>query len=225
MRGRFNRTICNTGSGAVVPYALLDVFIQGGTVRAELYSAETGGAPIANPVEANSLGQVGFFVGAGIYHFVASTNGGAVVSEIEHEVIVDPNMAVPYSAWGALAEAGGDPALFRSAIGLNVYTVIDLGGSNEYLQSVGGNQLVYYRMTSSVAKSFIVRPNATHAVGIGEAFNIRNMGAGLLSISPMSGVTINAPAGGTLTVALNGSVTLICVALNTYDLIGQVVAA
>jgi len=88
-----------------------------------------------------------------------------------------------------------------------------------------GNAFTINRFTNASAKTYTVRPNSDHAVAIGAAFNLRNVGAGLLTIVAGSGVTINPPAGGTLTVAQNGSVTLICADVDEYDLIGQVVTA
>jgi len=91
MRGRFNRTICDTTTGIIVPFARVEVFDQVSGTKPDLFSVETGGSPISNPMTATALGFAGFFLEPGQYRFVASTAGGTVVSEITHEVVVDPN--------------------------------------------------------------------------------------------------------------------------------------
>jgi hypothetical protein len=91
MRGRFNRTICDTTTGIIVPFARVEVFEQVSGNKPDLFSVETGGLPISNPMTATSLGFAGFFLDPGQYRFVASTAGGTIVSEITHEVVVDPN--------------------------------------------------------------------------------------------------------------------------------------
>ena len=55
--------------------------------------------------------------------------------------------------------------------------------------------------------------------------HIRRAGAGNLTLTPGSGVTLNAPAGGTLVLADRMSVTLKRAAENVWDVIGQTVPA
>lgn len=77
----------------------------------------------------------------------------------------------------------------------------------------------YIRFTSSSAKTVTI-PSSALTAG---AWNIRNANSSNLTIDD-DGVTVNAPNGGTLVVPPNGTVTLVRVTANTYDLIGQVVA-
>lgn len=200
MRGKFNRTIVAADSGAIVPYAMVDVFEQVSGNRANIYNAQSGGSPLPNPFEASVLGLVSFFLDAGQYRFVASSVGGAFVSEIAYELVVDPNIA------------------------RGVYEIITKAGTAENID-YSGISLRYLRMTNAAAKTLTVRPFATFEIPVGEVFNIRNAGAGLLTLAAGLGVTINPPAGGSLVIENGGSVTLICIAENEYDMIGQVVPA
>lgn len=200
MRGKFNRTIVAADSGAVVPYAMVDIYDQVTGNRANIYAAQTGGFPLSNPFEANILGFVTFFLEAGQYRFVASSGGGAFISEITYEVVVDPNIA------------------------RGVYDIIEKTGTTENID-YSGISLRYLRMTNVAAKTLTFRPFSDFEIPVGEVFNIRNSGAGLLTIIAGSGVTINPPAGGTLAVEENGMVSVICYDEDKYDMIGQVVPA
>lgn len=82
----------------------------------------------------------------------------------------------------------------------------------------------YLSFTNASAKTVTVRPNATHALQTDYELNIRNSAASNLTIVAGSGVTITPPAGGTLVVPPNGTVTLKRVALDSFHLIGLVVA-
>lgn len=80
----------------------------------------------------------------------------------------------------------------------------------------------YVRMVGAAAKTATVSPNTTTALPAGE-WHIRNAGAGDLTIVAGSGVTINPPAGGTLVVPQNGTVTLKRISADLFDLLGQTV--
>jgi len=80
----------------------------------------------------------------------------------------------------------------------------------------------YRRMTSTSEKTVTVNTSAETSSII---WNFRNAGSGNLTVLPGDGVTITPNAGGTLDVPPNGTVSLIRVGLNTYDLTGQTVAA
>jgi len=175
MRGKFNRTIVAANSGAVVPYAMVDVFDQATGDRVDIYSSQTGGTPISNPFESTSLGFVSFFLDAGQYRFVARSAGGAFISEITHEVVVDPSIAS------------------------GIYEVIEKTGTDENID-YKGISLRYLQMTNSSAKTLTFRPFSSFEISVGEVFNIRNSGAGLLTVIAGSGVTINPPTSGVLTI-------------------------
>jgi len=81
----------------------------------------------------------------------------------------------------------------------------------------------YTRFTSASAVTVTVN---TGVATVGQEFHIRQAGAGLVTLVAGSGVTINVPFQGTLALAGQGAtVTLKCVASNTYDLFGLVNAA
>lgn len=85
--------------------------------------------------------------------------------------------------------------------------------------------LKYLRFTNSSAKTLNVQPNATEAIDVDTEFHGRNANTGDLTIDEGSGVTVNAPADGTLVVPPQGTFTLKKVATNEWDLFGVTVPA
>lgn len=83
----------------------------------------------------------------------------------------------------------------------------------------------YQRFTSGSATTCTVPTNASVAYPIGSEIHIRRAANANLTIVASSGVTINAPSGGTLVLTNNMTCTLKKVATDTWDLIGQTVAA
>ena len=83
----------------------------------------------------------------------------------------------------------------------------------------------YIRFTNAGAKTVTVDTNANVAIDIDSEFNIRNSGAGNLTISPEAGVTINPPTGGTLVLLDGMAATLKKIATDAFDLIGVTDAA
>lgn len=98
------------------------------------------------------------------------------------------------------------------------YNVLPISDTNYDLSDDDTGR--YLRFTSSSDKTLTIGLSATTA----GAWNIRNAAASNVTIVPADGVTVNPPNGGTLEVPQNGTVSLVRVAANTYDLIGQVVA-
>ena len=84
---------------------------------------------------------------------------------------------------------------------------------------------VYLRCTNAGATAVTVPPQASIAWPANTEVHIRRAGAGDLTLTPGSGVTLHAPAGGTLVLADRMSVTLKRVAANVWDVIGQTVPA
>lgn len=83
----------------------------------------------------------------------------------------------------------------------------------------------YQRWTATGAKTLTVQPNTTEAITQDAEFHLRNAAASdNLTISAGSGVTINAPSGGTLVLSPGMVATLKRVAEDEFDLIGQTVA-
>lgn len=105
--------------------------------------------------------------------------------------------------------------------GVGAETVTESGTAANLLNDNAGK---YQRWTNASAKTLTVQPNATEEITQDAEFSLRNVGAGDLTISAGSGVTINAPAGGTLVLETGMTATLKRVAVNEFDLIGQTVA-
>ena len=83
----------------------------------------------------------------------------------------------------------------------------------------------YLRFTAATAKTLNVRAEATAALPANGEWNIRNAGAGALTLVAAAGVTLFAPSGGTLVVPSGGTITLKRVAANQFDVLGQTVPA
>ncbi len=83
----------------------------------------------------------------------------------------------------------------------------------------------YLRFTNISAKTINVRPNTTEAMPQGATWTFRNANSSNVTLAEGAGVTINPPAGGTLVFEPGAVVSLIRVAVDEYDLLGQTVAA
>jgi hypothetical protein len=80
----------------------------------------------------------------------------------------------------------------------------------------------YIRIGGGGAVSITVAPNATLALPSNGEWHFRATGD--VEFAPASGVTVNPPHGGTLTMASGMTVTLKRVAADVFDLLGQTVA-
>lgn len=83
----------------------------------------------------------------------------------------------------------------------------------------------YHRFTYVGAKTLTVQGESTEPQSANSEWHLRNAGTGTLTLVEDTGVTIHPPAGGTLVLDPNMTVTLKRVAEDEYDLMGQVVAA
>lgn len=83
----------------------------------------------------------------------------------------------------------------------------------------------YLRHTNASASTITVPPQSSVAWAANTEVHVRRAAVGNLTLTPGSGVTLNAPSGGTLVMTNNMSVTLKRVAADTWDVIGQTVAA
>lgn len=84
---------------------------------------------------------------------------------------------------------------------------------------------LYLRFTNAAAKTVTVQDNADEAIDVGVEIHGRNAGAGDLTITEDTAVTVNPPAGGTLVIPEGGTFTLKKVATDEWDLFGVTVAA
>lgn len=121
--------------------------------------------------------------------------------------------------------ASANNAAILSNIGAAKKTaVVAISTSSHILDTA--TESAYHRFTFSGAKTVIIRSNATHALATDGAWIFRNQAAsGDLTVAPGAGVTINPPYSGTLVLAPGMTCTLQKVGTDTYDLIGQTVAA
>ena len=81
----------------------------------------------------------------------------------------------------------------------------------------------YLRFTSTSAVTVTIPPQSSVTWAADTEIHIRRAAAGNLTLTPGSGVTLNAPSGGTLVMTDAMSVTLKRVAENQWDVIGQTV--
>jgi len=83
----------------------------------------------------------------------------------------------------------------------------------------------YQRFTNTGASTYTIAPQSSVAWADNTELTIRRAAAANLTLVAGSGVTLNAPSGGTLVLTNNMTVTLKRVAANVWDVIGQTVAA
>jgi hypothetical protein len=81
----------------------------------------------------------------------------------------------------------------------------------------------YLRSTNAAASTLTVPANAEVGFAIGSKLSVRRAGAAALVITPDTGVIVNAPAGGTLSLETGMTVTLKKVDTDEWDLSGQTV--
>lgn len=126
--------------------------------------------------------------------------------------------------------------------GMKLYNVADntnyeFDGADLVASSVGGAAVLaeasnaysvgaadkgkYIRLTNAGAKTITVRDEAEHALPLNGEWHFRNAGVGDATFVPDAGVTVNAPAGGSLVVGEGGTVTLKRVAADEFDLMGS----
>ena len=151
----------------------------------------------------------------------ALTTGKMTIGGTDGDVIVD--------------DAAGETVTIAkwSSVKTTINAVLEIGqklGSS--VRSEGGDYVVspddagyYTRLTGTPAKNIGIELDATTALPADAEWHFRNVGAGDATIVPVVGVAVNVPNGGTLVIPQGGTVTLKRVATNTFDLLGQTVAA
>lgn len=113
------------------------------------------------------------------------------------------------AGWAAFSGGGGGPTFAP-------VSTISATSHDITAAEVGG----YLRFTAATAKTCTFRPNSTHALPADGEWHIRNAGTGNLTLTPGAGVTLNAPAGGSLVVPPSGTVTVKRVASDVFDVMG-----
>jgi hypothetical protein len=160
-----------------------------------------------------------------------------------------PGLANPMTAVGDLIVGGTAGAAARLPKGgaLQVLRVNAAGSGLEYADAAAGgggstfapviiesttartlalaDAGAFIRHTNASASTVTVAPQSSVAWAASTEVYIRRAAAGNLTLTPGSGVTLNAPSGGTLVLTSGMSVGLKRVAENVWDVIGQTVAA
>jgi hypothetical protein len=83
----------------------------------------------------------------------------------------------------------------------------------------------YLRFTNTGASTYTIAPQSSVAWADNAEITIRRAAAANLTIAAGTGVTLNAPSGGTLVLTNNMTVSLKRAASNVWDVIGQTVPA
>lgn len=153
----------------------------------------------------------------------ALTTGKMTIGGADGDVIVDDaaGESVTITKWVSVRATSDD--LAQLVIGAAAATVVTVSATDTDLLASQAGQ--YIRFTASTAKTYTVRPDATEALTDNGEWHLRNVGTGDLTIVEGSGVSIAPPNGGTLVVPQGGTVTLKRAAEDTFDLLGQTVAA
>lgn len=144
----------------------------------------------------------------------------AIVDSTGYRTLTVSNLA------GAGAFSDEDVAIVTFAANPSISTapVVTISDADTNLDNSNNGR--YARYTNSGAKTVTVRPEEEHALTADGEWSIRNAGdTGDLTIIEDTDVLINAPAGGTLVLEPGMSAMLKRVATDTFDLIGQTVAA
>lgn len=154
----------------------------------------------------------------------ALTAGKMTIGGEDGDVIVDDlaGESVTITKWTTRRTTINDIVTLASGAG-NTTTVVTVSGTAHDLAAAENAQ--FLRFTNGSPKTLTVRPDSTEPLPENGEWHIRNAGAGDLTIVEGSGVTVNEPNGGTLVVPNGGTVTLKRVATDTFDLLGQTVAA
>lgn len=148
-------------------------------------------------------------------------------------------MTNPMTTAGDIITGGAAGAAQRLAAGVNGQRLTMVSGAPAWVYDLGatitesttarnaaltdvGN---YLRHTNASASTLTIPPQSSVAWPADAEIHVRRAAAGNLTLTPGSGVTLNAPSGGTLVLTNNMTVTLKRVASNVWDVIGQTVAA
>lgn len=121
-----------------------------------------------------------------------------------------------YSAlhWAKKAEGFKDTAETAAGYQLDIN---NQSGTSYTLQLADQGDLI--RMTNAAANTVIVPTNATVAFPVGTVVNVRQSGTGTTTISPATGVTINAPQDEFTTDGEEFGVAIVKVATDEWDLV------
>lgn len=113
---------------------------------------------------------------------------------------------------------------FDPALKTNNTKTVTTRSATSYTFVITDDINVYNRFTNAGASTCTVPPNSSVAFPIGHVIPIRRAAAANLTLTPGTGVTLNAPSGGTLVMTDRMTVELIKVDTDIWDVVGQTVA-
>jgi hypothetical protein len=149
--------------------------------------------------------------GAGEWEFYAAA-GGILVYSVADTTLYFWNG----TAWTAVAGGGGG-----GGGGGAPTAIAGVNNQTANYTLVLGDAGFLVRMNVGAANNCTIPPNSSVAFPVDTVVSIRQIGAGITTIVAGAGVTINSPA--TLAIARqNGTVQLVQVATDTWDLMGDV---
>jgi hypothetical protein len=126
-------------------------------------------------------------------------------------------MAFPHTA----VASAQVPAVAWNDMQQRIYAVaLNTQSGTSYTLVLSDGQGTLVRCTSGSAVTVTVPLNATVAFPVGTVIEVRQAGAGQVTISPTGGVTLNSEGTMRKTAAQHRSVSLIKVATDTWDLDG-----
>jgi hypothetical protein len=136
---------------------------------------------------------------------------------------LDSGGKVPTAQIPAIAESGVTNLVSDLALAAPKHVTVNSQGGNYTL--VLADDSAYVRMTSASANNLTVPANSSVAFPVGTSIAVRQAGAGVTTLVAGGGVTLNNP-GSALTISKqNGTVQLIKVATDTWDLLGDLTGA
>ncbi len=190
-----------------------------------------GVGAIPETANANNITKPGFYVTAGAalnnpspygaYIICNANSAGVTVAHYAHDIVTNNTyirklLNGTWSAWRQQFDTGNfDPATKQdksSVIGTATTRTLSLADAWNYV-----------RPGTTSAITLTVPANASVAFGIGTEITIRSLGN--VTLAAASGVVLNAPSGGTLSMTARMTVTLKKVATDVWDVIGQTVPA
>jgi len=163
----------------------------------------------------SKAGQIAWWsASAGAWQFIVPKAGwmASVLDELDANGIAK-RYGYSGSAW-ALPEASGGGGSGGAAV------ITEATTSRTAALTDNG---AYIRFTNTSASTLTIPPQSSVSWGSTAEIHVRRGSTGNLTLTPGSGVTLNAPSGGTLVMTERMTVTLKRVASDVWDVIGQTV--
>lgn len=205
-----------TAAGKVLPGASVTLY-QAGTSVLATGLTDADGAPKTNPFLTDLNGLIQFAAPDG--HYDLRVTSGVYDYRIRIQCL---DLT---AARAAAEQARSDAEGYRNeAQALTRGTAITTATTNHTLGADDAGK--YLRLNAVAPATLTVPPQADVSWQLGSEVHVRIApGSNPYTLTPGTGVTLNAPSGGSLTMSENMTVTLKVVAENEWDVIGQTEAA